>query len=733
MPGARDMQRTLMILSDVLASPPPRDEMTDHRSNGDRDREDQEDQEPGHPGGDDRDSEDRDREDRGSPEPSRGERPGDSPGGMPPRRGPDLGPGPGGPEPDGPGNKGGRPQWLFVLWIAISVLVLFQLLTLVQEPDRAELTYSEFVRAVDQGQVHEVKMRGHEVQGTLTVVGRQDLGIDDPGHFRTFTPELTGEELLRKLEDRGVEISAEAADPPWWQALLVGFLPLLLLLGLLVWFWSRMQQRAMSGVGGGPLQFGKSIARRVEPQKSRVRMDDVAGCDNAKREVQEVIDFLKEPDRFKDLGATIPRGILMMGPPGTGKTLMARAVAGEAGVPFFTVTGSEFIEMFVGVGASRVRDLFRQAKENAPSVIFIDELDAIGRSRGAGVGGGHDEREQTLNQILSEMDGFEHEESVVVLAATNRPDVLDAALLRPGRFDRKITLENPHREARRSILGVHTRKVPLADDVDLDQVAASTIGFSGAELANLVNEAALLAGRRRLKQVDRACFFDARDRIMLGEKREEKISERERHVIAYHESGHALLAYLLPHADTLEKVTVIPRGFALGVTSQVPDEERHTYNESYLRDRIGVMFGGRLAESLVFGEVSSGAENDLRQATQLARRMVAHWGMSKRVGPVSLPQSEEHVFLGREIARPREHSETTAALIDEEVRDLLEEIEGNARATLEHHRDALDALARALEERETLTREEIEAIVDQYGPGQPAAEKSGNTGVSGTP
>lgn len=626
-------------------------------------------------------------------------------------------------EPRGRPGRGGQPQWLLIAWMVLGFLVLFQVMSAFQEPDRAELSYSEFVRAVEQGHVREVVLRGHEVEGRLTKVGQESLGLEDQERFRTYTPELSGEALLQRLEDSGVEVSAEASEPAWWQSLLLSFLPLLLIFALLVWFWTRAQRGVMGG-GSGASTFGKSLARRAKPEQSRVRMDDVAGCDNAKRDVQEVIEFLKEPDRFRNLGATIPRGILMMGPPGTGKTLMARAVAGEAGVPFFSVTGSEFIEMFVGVGASRVRDLFKQAKENAPAVVFIDELDAIGRSRGAGMGGGHDEREQTLNQILSEMDGFEHDESVVVLAATNRPDVLDAALLRPGRFDRKITLENPHREARRAILSVHTSKVPLADDVDLDQIAASTIGFSGADLSNLVNEAALLAGRRKQERVDRACFLDARDRIMLGEEREEKISARERHVIAHHESGHALLAYLLPHADALEKVTIIPRGFALGVTSQVPEEERHNYNESYLRDRIGVMFGGRLAESIVFGEVSSGAENDLRQATQLARKMVAHWGMSEDVGPVSLPQSEEHVFLGRELARPREHSEATAAAVDAAVRDLLEEIERTAREKLEEHRDALEALARSLEERETLGRDEIEEIVARYHPESVSGETS---------
>ncbi|AGA32773.1 Cell division protein FtsH [Thioalkalivibrio nitratireducens DSM 14787] len=612
---------------------------------------------------------------------------------------------------DGKGTRNGVwEKWLIFVWLSLAILLVLHWIDEREQPHHTVLTYSEFLRAIEEGHVREVTLRGQDVRGRLTEAGREALEVDEPGSFETVRPELAGEALLQELQEFDIDIAAEPVEPPWWQQMLVRALPFLLLLALLVWFWGRVQQRAMAG-GGGPFGFGKSTAKRVHSEDSDTRMDDVAGSENAKKEIIEVVEFLKNPSHFKELGAQIPRGILMMGPPGTGKTLLARAVAGEAGVPFFNITGSEFIEMFVGMGASRVRDLFRRAKEEAPSVVFIDELDAIGRSRGAGMGGGHDEREQTLNQILSEMDGFEGDESVVVLAATNRPDVLDKALLRPGRFDRKITLENPHREARRDILKVHTKSIPLADDVDLDRLAAGTIGFSGAELRNLANEAALFAGRRGLKQVDWACFSDARDRILVGETREHGLSDRDRQIVAYHESGHALLAYLLPKADALEKVTVIPRGRALGVTAQVPEEERYNFSESYLRAKIAVMFGGRLAESIVFNEVSNGAENDLREATRLARRMVAHWGMSERIGPVSFPQHQQEVFLGRELGHEREHSESTAAAIDEEIRKLLGDIEASARETLEKHRGALETLAEALKEQETLEVEGIREIL----------------------
>ncbi len=596
------------------------------------------------------------------------------------------------------------------LWLTVAILLVAYFMQAADQPETRELAYSEFLESIERGHVEEVTFRGQEIRGRLNVHGRSELDVAEPGHFHSVRPEFHDERLLPLLTEHEVRVVARPSDPLWWQQVLGLALPWILILALLFWFWHRMAQRMGSG---GAIGFGKSSAKQVRREDSKTRLDDVAGAEGAKQEIAEVIEFLKDPAHFQRLGASIPRGVLMMGPPGTGKTLMARAIAGEAGVPFFTISASEFIEMFVGVGASRVRDLFRQAKEAAPAVIFIDELDSVGRARGTGLGGGHDEREQTLNQILAEMDGFEGHESVVVLAATNRPDVLDAALLRPGRFDRKITLEVPHCDARAAILRVHTRNKPLADDVDLDQIAASTIGFTGADLANLANEAALLAGRRRLDKLDRACFLDARDRILLGLASERGLSARERRVIAHHEAGHALLAHLLPHADPVEKVTVLPRGRTLGVTAQVPDEERYNYNESYLRDRIAVMFGGRCAEQLVFGEVSSGAENDLEQATRLARRMVAHWGMSERIGPVAFPQSEEHVFLGREISRSREHSEETAALVDAEVRRLLTDIEAYARSTLEKNRPGLEALAEALLEHETLGSDEIQALLEK--------------------
>ncbi len=613
-----------------------------------------------------------------------------------------------------PSGEPPQQQFLLFLWFAVGILLISHYLDATQREVQAELSYSEFLQAVDAGHVARVTLRGQSVEGRFSEAGREARDDSEAAAFTTTRPDVEGERLLERLEGQGIEIIAEPVEPPWWQRVLIGALPWILMLGLLFWFWNRMQQRMMSG--GGPLGMGKSQARQITSEQSRTRLSDVAGSENAKREVTEVVEFLKEPERFRALGAKIPRGVLMMGPPGTGKTLLAKAVAGEAGVPFFSISGSEFIEMFVGVGASRVRDLFRQAKEQAPAVVFIDEIDSIGRARGTGMGGGHDEREQTLNQILAEMDGFEEHESVVVLAATNRPDVLDPALLRPGRFDRKVTLENPHREARRDILAVHTREMPLADDVDLARLAEITTGFSGADLANLANEAALLAGRRDQQRVDWACFSDARDRLLLGEAKDVGLSARERHVVAYHESGHALLAYLLPHADPLEKVTVLPRGRALGVTAQVPDEDRVNFSESYLHDRITVMYGGRLAESLVFGEVSSGAENDLEQATRLARRMVGRWGMNRRIGPVMASHSQEHVFLGREMAQPRDYSEALASLVDEEVRELLTELESRGRELLETHREALDALAAALEAHETLEIEEIRELLAGHAP-----------------
>lgn len=472
-------------------------------------------------------------------------------------------------------------------------------------------------------------------------------------------------------------------------------------------------RKGLGGIGGGDgiFDFGKSRAKRFRRSDSQLTFDDVAGLENAKRDMREIVGYLKDPERYRKLGAKIPKGILLMGPPGTGKTLMAKAVAGEANVPFFSISGSEFIEMFVGVGASRVRDMFASARKEAPSIIFIDEIDSVGRARGTGLGGGHDEREQTLNQILGEMDGFDPHEAVVVLAATNRPDVLDAALMRPGRFDRKITLDLPDKKARRAILDIHSADVPLSEDADLDRIAALTVGFSGADLENLVNEAALLCGRENRENVNMESLLNARDKVVLGGKRELIISDEEKTLVAYHEAGHALVASQLPSADPLDKVSIIPRGRALGVTEQIPEEEHYNLRKTYLHDRIGVMLGGRAAEQLMFGEVSSGAEDDLKQATRLARHMVTHWGMSEKIGPVAFRRGEEHIFLGREMTQQRDFSEHTAQVIDDEIGSLLKGIEQEIKTLLQQHRSQLESLAQALLEKETLEADEIQSIL----------------------
>jgi cell division protease FtsH len=489
-------------------------------------------------------------------------------------------------------------------------------------------------------------------------------------------------------------------------------LPWVFLFALYFWFWNRMQHNVTGRFGGrSPTDFLSGSAREERESKRRVTFDDVAGQDNAKREIAELVDFLRDPERYRKLGAEPPRGVLLMGPPGTGKTLLARALAGEADVNFFHTSASEFIELYVGVGASRVRQMFDEAKKRAPAIIFIDELDAVGRVRGTGLGGGNDEREQTLNQILAELDGFSGHEAVVVLAATNRPDVLDPALLRPGRFDRHVTLELPDRAARRAILDVHTREVPLADDVNLDIVAASTPGFSGADLKNLVNEAAMAAARENARAVTMAHFDAMRDKLIMGTLRTLAIRPEERHRLAVHEAGHTGVAHYLPKADPLYKVTIIPRGRSLGGTHMIPDEERQTLPEDYLKDQIAVMLGGRTAEEVILGSVSSGADDDIRRASQLARAMVARWGMAEEIGPIDLRQSEEHPFLGREIAQPRRFSETTAHEVDEAVRKLLIEAEGRAREIIDAHRRQIERLIADLEERETLDKEEIEACL----------------------
>nr|WP_296923647.1 ATP-dependent zinc metalloprotease FtsH [Thiohalocapsa sp.] len=647
------------------------------------------------------------------------------------------------------------PPWHTYALAGLGIFALATVLSMFTEQPSTELTYSDFKQAVRDGRVAEVTFDADRISGRLfakeatgTSAGSGSQQPSRPasksasdaaggtgseatadggkpqqasaetneldGRFATTKPQVNDPQLLDLLEQHHVQVAARSTGNDLWGRVLISLLPWVLLLGLFLYISYRMQQKLMGdgGKDGGIFGFGKSKAKRIQAQEVHVGLDDVAGLANAKADLAEIIDHLADPQRFRALGAKIPKGVLLIGPPGTGKTLLARAVAGEAGVPYFHMSGSEFVEMFVGVGASRVRDLFQQAKQAAPCVIFVDEIDAVGRSRGTGLGGGHDEREQTLNQILSEMDGFEPHENVVMLAATNRADVLDAALLRPGRFDRKVYLELPDRKARRAILEIHAKKIPLADDVDLGLIAGRTTGFSGADLENLVNEAALLAGRNRKQQVDMALFAQARDKIALGAEREQVIGDDERRLIAVHESGHALLAWLLPNADPLDKVTIIPRGQALGVTEQIPEEERHTYKQSYLRDRIGVMLGGRIAEQLVFGEVTTGAESDLEQATKLARRMVSRWGMSEVIGPVSFRRGQQPVFLGREMQEgPEDHGDSTAQRIDEEIQALIGGIERDARDLMHQHQAALECLAERLLEEEVLDREQIHQLL----------------------
>ncbi len=526
--------------------------------------------------------------------------------------------------------------------------------------------------------------------------------------FNTVVPLLEGRTLLDDLEARDVDLEArDVSVGPLQQMLfyLLLFVPMLVFLFL-------MMRRTSDPFGSGMFgSFIRSPAKRFKPSDQHNTFDDVAGMEHAKRELQEVVEFLKNPAKFQRLGAQIPKGVLLMGPPGTGKTLLARATAGEAEVPFFSINGSEFIQMFVGVGASRVRDMFRTAKEAAPAILFVDEIDAVGRMRGAGVGSGQDEREQTLNQILSEMDGFESSEAVIVIAATNRPDVLDPALLRPGRFDRHVTVEKPTREGRVGVLKVHCRKVPLADRVNLDKVAGGTIGFSGADLRNLVNEAALHATREGKDSVDMEDFDAARDRILMGAKREELLNEHEREMTAYHEAGHALLAWLLPDVDSVHKVTIIPRGRALGVTQLLPDEERYSVGETRLHSELTVLLGGRAAEKLVFDEYSANAEDDLKRATNLARRMVGYWGMSDVIGPVAFRNDEEHPFLGKDMHDQRQYSEETAHVIDQEMQHFLIDASNRATSILKDHRDKLDAIAVRLQEKEMVDREELAEVI----------------------
>ncbi|MBI4465171.1 MAG: ATP-dependent metallopeptidase FtsH/Yme1/Tma family protein [Acidobacteria bacterium] len=578
-----------------------------------------------------------------------------------------------------------------------TALLLWQVVKTGNPSRERELSFTEFMTSAEQGEVAEITLySSNEVRGRFK---------KDNTRLKTVVPN-NYPDLIGILRGKGVIITVKESSSSSWLAILINAAPFLLLIG----FWIFMMRQMQTG-GNKALSFGKSRARLLSSQQKKITFKDVAGVDEAKEELQEIIEFLRDPQRFQKLGGRIPKGVLLVGPPGTGKTLLARAIAGEANVPFFSISGSDFVEMFVGVGASRVRDLFEQGKKNAPCIIFIDEIDAVGRHRGAGLGGGHDEREQTLNQLLVEMDGFESNEGVILVAATNRPDVLDPALLRPGRFDRRVVVPRPDINGRLGILQVHTKKIPLAEDVDLSTIARGTPGFSGADLANVVNEAALLAARPNRKTVTMADFEMAKDKVLMGvERRSLIISEEEKRSTAFHEAGHALVATMVPHADPLHKVTIIPRGLALGVTMQLPEADKHTYTKEYLESQIAVMMGGRVAEELFLNHQTTGAGNDIEQATELARKMVCEWGMSD-MGPLTFGKKEEQIFLGREIAQHRDYSEDTAIRIDNEIRRIVNDGYQRTRKILSENREILVRLAEALLEREVLDAQEVKMIV----------------------
>ncbi|MBK1700355.1 ATP-dependent metalloprotease [Thiococcus pfennigii] len=596
-----------------------------------------------------------------------------------------------------------------ILWVVIAIVLMsvFNSFTTTQT-DAHKLAYSDFLAQVQQGRVTEV-----------TIQGRKIDAIDDSGrHFTTFSPGDDG--LIGDLIDNDVLIRATEPDKPsMLSSILINWFPLLLLVAIWIFFLRQMQ----GGPGGrGAMTFGKSRARMLSEDQVKVTFNDVAGAEEAKEEVVEMVDFLRDPTKFQKLGGKIPKGVLMVGPPGTGKTLLARAIAGEAKVPFFTISGSDFVEMFVGVGASRVRDMFEQAKKHAPCIIFIDEIDAVGRHRGAGLGGGHDEREQTLNQLLVEMDGFEGTEGVIVIAATNRPDVLDPALLRPGRFDRQVVVPLPDVRGREQILKVHMRKIPAAEDVQASVIARGTPGFSGADLANLVNEAALYAARANKRLVDMDDMEQAKDKIMMGaERRSMVMTEDEKRLTAYHESGHAIVGRLVPQHDPVHKVSIIPRGRALGVTLFLPEEDRFSYTKQRLESAIASLFGGRVAEELIFGEdcVTTGAQNDIHRATDLARNMVTKWGLSDRLGPLAYGEDEQEVFLGHSVAQHKNVSDETTHLIDEEVRAIIEQQYGRARQLLTEQMDKLHAMAEALMKYETIDAAQIDDIMAGRQPRPP--------------
>ena len=562
---------------------------------------------------------------------------------------------------------------------------------------QTDLSYTKFLQQVDEDKIKQVTIVDNIISGKLS----------DGKEFTTVVPNNDAN-LISKLQSKNVDIKAELPpQPPWWTGILSSVLPMLLIVGL--WFLMMNNQ---GGGGGRVMNFGKSRARRYDEDKIKVTFKDVAGAAEAKQELQEVVEFLKEPQKYNELGAKIPKGVLLYGPPGTGKTLLAKAVAGEAGVPFFSISGSDFVEMFVGVGASRVRDLFEQAKKSAPCIVFIDEIDAVGRQRGAGLGGGHDEREQTLNQLLVEMDGFGANEGIIMIAATNRPDILDPALLRPGRFDRQIVVDRPDIKGRTEILKVHVKGKPIADDVELEIIAQRTPGFTGADLSNLVNEAALMAARKNKKKINMPEMEEAAERVIMGPERKSRvISDNEKRLTAYHEGGHTIVGMLLEHTDPVHKVTIIPRGRAGGYTLSLPKEDRYYATRSEMLDELKVLLGGRVAEALVLKEISSGASNDLQRATALARQMICEYGMSEKIGPVTFGHRQDQVFLGRDIARDKDYSEEVAAEIDKEVRAFLDDAYAATEKLLNENMDKLHLIAEALIERETLEKEEIADIV----------------------
>lgn len=578
-----------------------------------------------------------------------------------------------------------------------------------------EIEYSRFKQELNSNNIQSVHVQGEKIEGEFKQARElQTVAGDTTSYerFITYMPSFGDERLFELLEERNVRVSAEPESGEFWWYFLMFILPLLLFLFIGYMFYRRMQAQ-----GRGIFNIGKSQAKLQDSSKQDTCFDDVAGQEGAKTELREVIEFLRNPEIYEELGAKLPKGMLLVGPPGTGKTLLARATAGEADVPFYTITGSDFMEMFVGVGAKRVREMFKNAKENSPSIIFIDELDSIGRQRGAGLGGGHDEREQTLNQLLSELDGFEPSENVVVMGATNRPDILDKALLRPGRFDRQVTVDLPSQNARVEILKLHAKNKPMSDEIDFERIARSTPGFSGADLENLLNEATLYAGREKRKEVKMEDIDKARDKVMMGLKREGmQISDEERKMLAYHEGGHALVAAILPHSDPIHKVTIVPRGKAMGVTQQLPEKEKYLYNREYLLDRLAVIMGGRAAEDLVFETATSGAQNDLQQVAKLSRKMVTEWGMSKKFGHISFGASEQEVFLGRDMSQQREYSDSTAREIDEEVKAITKEAFDRAQQTLKDHRDVLDKVAEKLLEKEEISGELVNELLGNDDP-----------------